>query len=248
MIEDQGKYYLYRHIRLDTNHPFYIGIGTKRKSNKLSTYERAYTKRGHNTFWDKVVQKSNYRVEILLESDDYEFIKQKEIEFIALYGRRNLNLGTLVNLTDGGEIRRNVIISEETRKKISESSKDRPSANKNKKWSQEFKNKISNSLKGKKLSKESIEKRTKTLKQKALKRGFYQHKEWKENIGKANSKVVYCFIDNNFYQFDSCHQAEKRLNISFQSISYACKRFPKNYKGMYFSYNKEFLMQQFIQK
>ena len=29
MIEDQGKYYLYRHIRLDTNEPFYIGIGKK---------------------------------------------------------------------------------------------------------------------------------------------------------------------------------------------------------------------------
>lgn len=29
MIEPEGKYYLYRHIRLDKNQPFYIGIGTK---------------------------------------------------------------------------------------------------------------------------------------------------------------------------------------------------------------------------
>lgn len=31
MIVDEGKYYLYRHIRLDKNEPFYIGIGTKNK-------------------------------------------------------------------------------------------------------------------------------------------------------------------------------------------------------------------------
>ena len=30
--------YLYRHIRLDKNEPFYIGIG----SNELNNYKRAY--------------------------------------------------------------------------------------------------------------------------------------------------------------------------------------------------------------
>lgn len=30
MIQNIGKYYLYRHIRLDLGSPFYIGIGTKR--------------------------------------------------------------------------------------------------------------------------------------------------------------------------------------------------------------------------
>lgn len=32
MIVSNGKYYLYRHIRLDTNEVFYVGIGTKRGS------------------------------------------------------------------------------------------------------------------------------------------------------------------------------------------------------------------------
>ena len=161
---------------------------------------------------------TNYKIQILIESDNYKFIEQKEIEFIALYGRRNLGKGTLVNLTDGGEARRNVIVSEETRKKISKSSIGRLSPNKGKRWSQEFKNKISNSLKGNKLSKKSIEKRTNTLKQKAIERGFYQHEKWKQNIGKSNSKIVYAIINNNFYEFESCHKAEKILNISFQSI------------------------------
>lgn len=103
-----NKHYLYRHIRLDKNEPFYIGIGTKQgkkvKHRHIYTeYPRAYSKYLRSDFWRKVVAKTEYEVEILLESDDYEFIKQKEVEFIALYGRRDLEKGTLVNLTDGGD-------------------------------------------------------------------------------------------------------------------------------------------------
>lgn len=104
-IENVGKYYLYRHIRMDNGTPFYVGIGTVREKHtksKLNYYSRAFNKKERNNFWKRVVAKTDYEVEILLESNDYEFIEQKEIEFIALYGRRDLNKGTLVNLTDGG--------------------------------------------------------------------------------------------------------------------------------------------------
>ena len=104
MILDNGKYYLYRHIRLDTNEVFYVGIGTKNITNYIKTkYYRAFDLRNRNKFWKAITAKTEYEVEIMLESDDYEFIKQKEIEFIALYGRRDLDKGTLVNLTDGGD-------------------------------------------------------------------------------------------------------------------------------------------------
>ena len=100
------KYYLYRHIRLDTNQPFYIGIGTKfefySKSNK-KYYSRAFATSKRGNIWNKIVNKTLYEVEIMLESDDYQFIKQKEIEFIKLYGRKNLGTGCLSNLTNGGE-------------------------------------------------------------------------------------------------------------------------------------------------
>lgn len=125
-IEDIGKYYLYRHVRLDTSEVFYVGIGTKssRPSYRASTlYYRAHSKPDRSAFWKKVTSKTDYEVEILLESDDYEFIKQKEIEFISLYGRRDLNKGTLVNLTDGGEGSLNVVCSDKTRKLISAASK-----------------------------------------------------------------------------------------------------------------------------
>ena len=117
MIENEGKYYLYRHIRLDTGEPFYIGIGTKNKkksSTIRTTYYRAHTYSKRNNFWKNIITKTEYEVEILLESNDYEFIKQKEIEFIALYGRRDLNKGTLVNMTDGGDGMIGVIQSLET--------------------------------------------------------------------------------------------------------------------------------------
>ena len=72
MIVCDGKHYLYRHIRLDTNEVFYVGIGTKHKK----WYTRSYNKTNRNIFWKRVVEKTDYEVEIVLESDDYDFIQQ----------------------------------------------------------------------------------------------------------------------------------------------------------------------------
>jgi hypothetical protein len=104
MIVDNGKYYLYRHIRLDTNEPFYIGIGTKDKNYKVyqTEYRRAFSLLKRNTYWKRISNKTEYKIEILLESDDYKFIKQKEVEFIKLHGRFK-NKGLLCNMTDGGD-------------------------------------------------------------------------------------------------------------------------------------------------
>lgn len=248
MIVDSGKYYLYRHIRLDNNQVFYIGIGTKSKKAVFSEYERAYSKT-RSKFWTKIVDKTDYKIEIILESNDYDFINSKEIEFISLYGRRDLKKGSLCNLTDGGSGLKNYKISQETRNKISISSKGRPSPNKGRCWDEHFKKRISESLKGNKLKTESIIKRTKTLKEKALKRGYYQSDSWRKNIGKANSKKVYEYTKemNLINEFTSCHDAELKTNITFQMISYACKKFPKPYKNRYFSYEKR-IGKQFFQK
>lgn len=123
-----GKHYLYRHIRIDTGEPFYIGLGTKPKQYRIlkTEYSRAYTERGRSSFWQNITNKTEYEIEILLESDDYEFIKQKEIEFIGIYGRRDLETGSLVNLTDGGNGNLNGIVSKETRDKRSKKLKGVP--------------------------------------------------------------------------------------------------------------------------
>lgn len=137
MIAVNGKYYLYRHIRLDKNEPFYIGIGTKclnYEQTHKRVYNRAYVFSSRNSLWKRIANKTDYEVEILLESDDYEFIKQKEIEFVSLYGRKNLSTGSLSNLTHGGD-----------------SSPDKPQT-------EESKRKKSESLKGRKLNTKTLEK------------------------------------------------------------------------------------------
>ena len=88
--------YVYRHIRLDKNEPFYIGIATHIKR----AYERNQRK---NKIWKSIVNKTDYEVEILFDDISREKALEKEIELIALYGRIDKKTGTLSNLTDGGE-------------------------------------------------------------------------------------------------------------------------------------------------
>lgn len=93
------KYFVYRHVRLDKNEPFYIGIGTVSKG---GLYNRAFSKK-RNNLWGKITEKTNYRVEILFETNKAQEVFSKEIEFIKLYGRISDNTGVLANLTTGGE-------------------------------------------------------------------------------------------------------------------------------------------------
>jgi len=120
------KYYVYRHIRLDKNEPFYIGIGTKKDKNfkKItSEYYRAYIKSKRSKFWNNIVNKTNYKIEIIYETNDKKEALVKEREFIKLYGKRTTNNGTLVNLTDGGDGSNEFRLSNETKKKMSKSYK-----------------------------------------------------------------------------------------------------------------------------
>ena len=137
--------YLYRHIRLDKNVPFYIGIGSDK------TYLRANSNKNRNSHWLNIVSKTEYDVEILFENDDYELIKQKEIEFISLHGREDLSNGTLCNLTNGGDGCLGLIHSDDSKLKMS-------IPNKGKIISQEQRDKVSIFHKGKILSQEHKDK------------------------------------------------------------------------------------------
>ena len=105
--------YVYRHIRLDKNEPFYIGIGSDAK------YQRADYKglKGRNRYWHRIVGKTDYEVEIILDDLTFEESLKKEQEFIALYGRVNNKTGILCNLTDGGEGAKGYITTEESKVK-----------------------------------------------------------------------------------------------------------------------------------
>jgi hypothetical protein len=86
---------IYRHIRLDTNNVFYIGIGKNEN--------RAYHKHSRNRYWYNIINKTEYEVQILKR--DLSWVDACELEklLISYYGRKDLGLGTLVNMTDGGD-------------------------------------------------------------------------------------------------------------------------------------------------
>lgn len=105
--------YVYRHIRLDKNEPFYIGIGSDNE------YKRAYCIHKRNNIWNKIVSNTSYEVEILLDNVSWDIACSKEREFIKLYGRKDLRTGILSNLTDGGEGAYGLKFTDETKKKMS---------------------------------------------------------------------------------------------------------------------------------
>lgn len=240
-----GNFYLYRHIRLDKNEPFYIGIGTKIKifNTFQMEYKRAFSKNNRNKHWHNIINKTDYKVEILLESNDYKWIKQKEIEFITLYGREDLKLGSLVNWTNGGEGTVNLNI--EIRKIMSEKATGR-------KQSEEAKKKISIANKGKQSRLGSInsiecrEKLSKTMKEdyKSGKRVNPNKKGEKRDkilMDKINSqkrkKIIQYDLNMNFIkEWESIKSAIKELNYSSGSIGNCLKNRCKSSGGFIWKY------------
>ncbi len=92
------KYYVYQHIRLDNNKVFYIGIGTKNNESP-HRYDRAKSKQ-RNVYWDYIVHKTDYKIEILYESNNYEEIQS--IEKLLIKQHKNYG-NSLCNMTLGGE-------------------------------------------------------------------------------------------------------------------------------------------------
>jgi hypothetical protein len=159
---------VYRHIRLDKNEPFYIGIG--------ENLERAHTKRSRNKYWKHIVKSNPYEVQILFDDLTWDEACNKEIEFIKLYGRKDLGTGILVNMTNGGDTppsHKGKVRSEEFRKKCSESNKGR-------KLSEEHRKKLSESHKGYVATEQQRKKLSETNKGRKL------SEEWKQKISESN--------------------------------------------------------------
>ncbi len=134
------KAYVYTHTRLDTNEVFYVGIGTQ------DNYIRASRSHNRTNYWNNVVKRCGWKVDILYDNLSWEDACKKEKELIAFYGRIDLGTGTLVNLTDGGEGTLGHQHTEETKEKMSKTRKGR-------KYSEEHKAKTRNSMLGKNCKK-----------------------------------------------------------------------------------------------
>jgi hypothetical protein len=204
--------FVYRHIRLDKNEPFYIGISK-------DPY-RPFEKRGRNKYWSRIANKTEYKVDILFDDLSYEDAKKKEIEFISLYGRKDLKTGCLVNMTDGGEGSLNVIVSEKTRQLLSQNNKEKKGIP----LSEETKRKISFTKTGVKQTKEAIENRRIGK----LKRGYKHSEEIKKQISETKlkndtlkRKIVLNFTTGIYY--NSAQEAANLLGIPLTVVYKICK-------------------------
>jgi hypothetical protein len=136
-LENENKYYVYMHLYPGTDEPFYVGKGYG---------QRAYHK-GRNSWWKNIVAKyGGFDVKFIKTDITDNEARLLETELIKSIGRRDLDLGPLVNLTDGGE-GGSSNLSQETRDKLSASSKGR-------KHTEETKQRMRDSATGKPKSEE----------------------------------------------------------------------------------------------
>lgn len=106
------RYYVYIHRRLDTLRIFYVGKGSHRKRNKRQTFERAYTDKNRNKYWNNIVNSVECSIEILCSCQTDLEAQRIEKELIAAIGRENL-----CNMTDGGDGHAGIVTSDELRAK-----------------------------------------------------------------------------------------------------------------------------------
>ena len=209
--------YLYRHIRLDTNEIFYIGIGSD------ENFKRAHSKFDRNKHWKNITNKSEYIVEIIENDLSWMDVCEKEKYWIEKYGRKDLNLGTLVNMTNGGEGIVGLIHSDEHKLKNSLSNKGKKKSDshiekmKKRRQSDETKEKISKSKKGKKHTEETKQKISLSKKGKynGEKNPFYGKKhtdKFKKNLSKIKKGIK--LSDETKEKISKSHIGKKRTPFS----------------------------------
>lgn len=183
---EDNNYYVYRHIRLDSNTPFYVGKGKE---------NRAYSKQ-RNKYWHRITSKTGFEVEIFISNLTEEQAFNKEKEFIKLYRDYGYKLA---NLTDGGDGLSGWSPSNETREKISRGNSNKPKseshrkamsdARKGMKLSEQHRHNIAEGNKGKKMSRVSTEKAQQTMKQLRLQPGYIHSMEGKKHSEETKMKM-----------------------------------------------------------
>lgn len=196
-------YYVYKHTN-NLNNKIYIGI-TIQEPKKRWLNGKGYQ---NNDYFNKSITKygwHNFSHEILYEHLTKEEAEQKEIELIAQYKSNQREFG--YNIANGGNCVGTV--SEETKRKISESHKGTLAWNKGlhigvgennnfygKKHSEETKKKISIANKGRKKTLEQIEKVRNSCKnawRKKIENGYTMSEETRKKISDANKGRISTF-------------------------------------------------------
>lgn len=112
-----ANFCVYFHINPLKNEVFYVGMG------KMS---RPYSDGDRSEWWHRTVQKYGKIVDLVHENLTWKDACQWEMYYIRRFGRRDLGLGTLVNMTDGGDGVLGLHHSTKTKIKLSEFFNGRP--------------------------------------------------------------------------------------------------------------------------
>ena len=160
-----NRFYTYAYLREDKT-PYYIGKG---KGPRIYSTSRRIKP-----------PKDKSRIIFLKQNLTEEEAFRHEIYMIDVFGRKDLGTGILHNRTDGGDGASGTVISEETRKKLSEESKGEKNNFYGKTHSEETKRKQSEVKIGKTHSEESKRKISEANK------GHNVSEETKKKLSEAN--------------------------------------------------------------
>ena len=211
---EDRRFYIYVHIRLDNNTVFYVGKGTKNRAYDLD----------RGDFHNGVRDKYGCRVEIikdnLTESQAFR-LESKMIKYYVLtlgygapiegYGDYDHNLPYLTNFTWGGEGVSGRKHSEEEKQKMSK-------AKKGKKNSKEHNKNISKAKKGKKNSKEHNKNISKALKgiklSEQTRRKMSESQKGRKNSEEHNKNISKATKGKNNPMYGKHHSEEVKRKMS----------------------------------
>lgn len=206
-------YKVYRH-RDSEGKVFYIGC-TKGKY-------RPYLKYGpSNKSHQRSIEWYNrcldvFTVEIVADGLSKELAYELEEFLITEYGRE-CDGGTLINKSTGGFGGSGINLSLETKRKMSEAKKGKPSPSKGKKLSEEHKTKISKAIKGKKRSEETKTKMSKAHKGKTFSEETKtKMSEAKKGEDNPNTKKVICVKTGKIW--GSVKDCAYENNMKYQTL------------------------------
>jgi len=226
---ETNNFYVYLHIRKDNGEPFYVGKGKNNRSN---------VKYSRSQFWKNIVNKYGFDIILLEEGLTEKQSFELEKYWINRIGRRDLDKGPLVNLSDGGEGNSGNKWNEEQKENFSIIRKGTKPWNKGKKFpqikgekngmygktkdknpfygkkhSEETRKKISESLKGIPLSEEHKKKKSLSMKGKLS--------------GTKNPMYGKCGEDNPNSRLTQ--EQANEIRLKYIPYKYTIKRLSKEY-------------------
>jgi hypothetical protein len=206
-------YYTYAYLREDKT-PYYIGKG---KGNRIFNKNKG----------DIRPPKDKSRIIFLKKNLTEAEAFRHEIYMITVFGRKDLETGILRNRTDGGEGASGLVMSEETRKTLSELKVGEKNPNYGKEMSEEQKQKISEKRKGTKLSEEHKDKIRQKMMGNTWNVGKKLSDETKRKVGEAQKGNQYMrgmkFSEETKQKMSEAHKGKTPTEETRKKLSEAKK-------------------------